>query len=165
MIYRTCIGCVKAAGPCDHRDFLRQKLSGMGITSIKFTCRQREEPYAPGDPVWVELIVSDPDFDESYTADFPATIIRMAGSTAVARVDLDAKSRFGDFNFEAKNENGFVKRPLKYFRPRDGERRTVCTTCSALDGNHEYGWSCHMAAELEKLAAEKAAEREREVRF
>jgi hypothetical protein len=166
MIYRTCIGCVKAAGQCSHRDYLRQKLAGMGLTSIKFVCALREAPFNPGDAVWVELITSDPEVMESgYTADFPATIIRVTGSKAVARVDLDAQSACGDYDFEAKNENGFVKRPLKFFKPREGERRVVCPVCSALDGNHEYGWTCHAAAEREKQEAERAAERTSEVIF
>lgn len=165
MIYRTCVGCIKAKEQCNHRDYLRQKLAGLGLTSIKFACHERKEPFAPGDPVWVELYVSDPDEDNQYTAPFPATIIRMVRSQAVARVDLDARSDCGEYPFEAKNENGFVKRPLKWFRPRDGERRIICPTCSAFDGGHEYGWTCHHEAEREKQAAERAAKEAAEVIF
>lgn len=165
MIYRTCVGCIKAKEQCNHRDYLRQKLAGLGLTSIKFACHERKAPFEPGDPVWVELYVSYPEEREQYTDSFPATIIRIVGSQAVARVALDAKSENEDYEFEAKNENGFVKRPLKWFRPRDGDRRIVCPTCSALDGNHEYGWTCHHEAEREKQIAERAAREAAEVIF
>jgi hypothetical protein len=165
MIYRTCIGCTKAKEPCNHRDFLRQKLAGMGLTSIKFVCHERKAPYEPGDPVFVEVYVNDSDYDQPYTAAFPATIIRCVGSQAVARVAIDAKSDCGAYDFEPKNENGFVKRPLKWFKPREGERRVVCPICSALDGNHEYGWTCHYKAKLEKEAADREAARAAEVMF
>lgn len=157
MIYRTCIGCVKQKTNCDHRDYLRQKLAGMGITSVKFACHARKAPYEPGDPVFVELYVSDPDEDQRYSAIFPATIIRVEGSKAVARVDLDAKSECGYYDFEPKNDNGFVKRPLKWFRPREGVRRIVCPICSALDGAHEYGWTCYNESERRRKDAERAA--------
>lgn len=165
MIYRTCIGCVKAKEPCAHRDFLRQKLAGMGITSVKFACALRKAPYEAGDAVWVELYVSDPDEEQGYSALFPATVIRVDGPKVVARVDANAKSECGYYDFEPKNENGFVKRPLKWFKPRDGERRVVCPTCSALDGEHEYGWTCHHKAKLEREADEREAARAAEVIF
>lgn len=165
MIYRTCFGCVKAKEPCDHREILRQKLSGLGLTSIKFVCRERKAPYEPGDPAWVELYVSDPDEDQGYSASFPATIIRLDGTKAVARVDAGAKSDCGCYDFEPKNENGFVKRPLKWFSHRVGDRRIVCPICSALDGKHEYGWSCHHKAMMEEEKAERAARLDSEVLF
>lgn len=163
MIYRTCIGCTKAKEPCNHRDFLRQKLAGMGLTSIKFVCHERKAPYEPGDPVWVVLVVAE--YDTHETAEFPATIIRLDGSKAVARVAPDAVSKCQDYLFQERNERGFVKRPLTAFRPREGERRVVCPICSALDGTHEYGWTCHHKAKLEKEAADREAARAAEVVF
>lgn len=157
MMYRTCIGCVKASSPCEHRNFLREKLAGLSITSVKFKCGIRQPPFEPGDPVSVTLYVGErPEWgEEFYEATWHAVIIRVNGSKAVAYIEPEALDESGEYNFESKTGAGYVKRPISAFTKRDAPRHVVCPTCSGVD-RHLEGWTCSLA---------KAADPEEEYPF
>lgn len=162
MIYRTCIGCVKAKEPCNHRDFLRQKLAGIGITSIKFSCAIRTPLFEPGDQVsvWLLNYEEGDGYREPATEACEATVIKCVGTKVLAYVHPNE-----DTDYVLKNESRFVKVSAQHVSKREGERRIVCPICSSLDGEHEYGWTCHHKAKLEREAAEREAAREAEVIF
>lgn len=52
MNYATCRGCIRAHQKCGARDALRSKILGLGITSIKWKCAERQNRFEIGDPVW-----------------------------------------------------------------------------------------------------------------
>lgn len=143
VAYRTCTGCVLQGKPCDMRDAMRERVRGLGITSIKWKCIGRVPRFKVGDLAWAKTTTGDG--DDSLTDLFPATVIRVLGAKALVFIDGDALSRGNEAPFEARG-NGFCKMPLSRLEPRDGEPETICPACEwpSFKG-HQDGRSCHYA--------------------
>ncbi len=50
--WRTCVGCHLQGKPCETRNDMRKPLKGLGVTSTKWKCHEREPRYRVGGPVW-----------------------------------------------------------------------------------------------------------------
>lgn len=140
MYYRTCLGCQFAKTECDHRSFLRDKLAGMGITSIKFACALRKPLFEPGDPIFVWLVNhSEGDGFETASEECSATVTGCAGTKVFAYVHPNE-----DTDYILRNDTRYVKVSAQHVRKRDGERLSVCKYCNAIEGIHEhaYGYRC-----------------------
>lgn len=139
--FRTCVGCHLHGLQCEARDGLKAALAGLSITSVKWRCKSRRPMFAPGDPVWARTVA---DYgDETTRDDFPATIIRLLGTSALVFISQGSESR-GGYIFETSG-NGFCKLPLSRLFERDGAKETLCRYCDApASHGHIPGYSCSM---------------------
>jgi hypothetical protein len=145
MTYRTCTGCVFGEAFCNVRENVKAQVKGLGVTSLKWTCKWKRLAFRPGDAVLVETLAFDPEGDEEfYVRTYPGIAIQNKGSKLICFIEPGA-SEHGDENlypFEPKGSGeGFVKVPLKRVSKRDGVRETVCHYCrkiTRLQGHEEH---------------------------
>lgn len=132
--YRTCIGCANSLTDCATLAAVRKQTAGLGITSMKWRCKDRAPRFQPGDAVWAR---TTPVFGWEIMEDFPATFISAAGSRALVKIEAGAPARNADYEFEPKNGGGgYCRLPLSRLSERDGERQTVCKHCQDVGGHH-----------------------------
>lgn len=146
-MYRTCVGCAKQGEPCEARDVLKGRLAGLGVTSIKWRCKDREARFQIGDPVWASTVGDQNEVDddgEPYRDHYPGHIIRDLGSTLLIYIEPGAPGREcqDDVPFSPR-ANGFCKIPLSRLEAREGDRETICKHCEwpSFKG-HQSGYSC-----------------------
>lgn len=145
--FRTCSGCVFDKEPCFHRDTLKAKLSGLGITSVRWKCKFRSARFIVGDPVWALTSESYGSADEGgpLKDDFAGFVIRSAGAKALVWIEpgTPGRERGEDgVRFEPSG-NGFCKIPLSRLKPREAEREAICPSCEwPASKGHQEGYSC-----------------------
>lgn len=161
-VFRSCVGCVYADEPCAALDRMKESLRGLRVTSVKWRCEDRRPRFEIGDQVWAETY-SDYGRRSAYgeddggtRANYPAVVIEVIGSKAVVFIEKDAPSQEFDDDYPfTPNGNGFCKIPLYRLKPRDGERETICKSCSWPERlGHQPGFICHHEI---KVAAQIAA--------
>lgn len=132
--YRTCGGCVRDRKPCDTRATLQRALAGLHMTSVKWRCQDRQEPYAPGDAVYARTAVDfgTPDEPGLLMARFPGVLVRILGTKAVVFIkpDEDGLDDNGEgVIFTPRNSDGFCKLPLLRIEARDAPAEGFCSKC------------------------------------
>ncbi len=145
--YRTCVGCALQGKPCVTRAAMREKLAGLGVTSIKWKCKSRLARFLVGDPVFA-FTLGCVEEGEAYMDHFPAVVVEVKGANAIVFIESGAAG-LEDVPFEPKGSgNGFCKIPLSRLREREGERETICPSCGwpARKG-HQEGYGCTNWAE------------------
>lgn len=163
-LYRTCVGCLSDKSPCVARDDLRERLKGIGVTSIKWKCKDREPRFVVGDPIWA-LTVEGQGSDhqeggEPYRDYFPGTVIRDCGSKLLVYIAPGSPGRDGEEYSFAPSGNGFCKITLSRISKRDGERETICKACELpASKGHQNGYSCTFSGDLE-VARDTAPKRD-----
>jgi hypothetical protein len=146
-MYRTCVGCELHRQPCDEREKVRAQIKGLGVTSIKWRCKNRVPIFNIGDPVWVHTVGSDDamaDDGEAYFDDYPGVAIRAAGTKMLVFIEQGAPGRdYGDEIPFNPRGTGFCKIPLSRLKVRDGEREDICPDCEwPAHKGHQSGYSC-----------------------
>jgi hypothetical protein len=135
--YRTCFGCKRAAAECERRQEVREAISGLGVTSIRFTCQAREPLFSPGDDVIVTWPMSFDGYGEAEDVPFMATVIGETRSGKY-RIRVHPGPCLDDEeDIEAPQDlrsDGHARVSASRLRPAGGPRRRVCTTCGEIPG-------------------------------
>jgi hypothetical protein len=141
MYMATCAGC-KFRDGCDHREFMRRKLRGTGITSVKFTCKLRETIFKPGQPVIFKTFVSaDDDMGNALAVEYPGYCIEQIGTKVIGFVKPGEHDIDDYTEFEPKN-GGFVKMPIARVRPDDGRPVVAIERCEQCYSIPAVGAPC-----------------------
>lgn len=130
MRMRTCFGCSLQEAQCDHRDAMKLALQGLGVTSIKWRCRNRVPQFIVGSRVWAVTDVSLTDyFDDRLVDDFPGTVVKILDhAKALVFIPKGALGRTSGAEFEPSS-NGFCKLPFSRMTLREDLEDTVCPAC------------------------------------
>lgn len=162
MFYRACLGCVRQGQPCDARDQLKARLKGLGITSVKWKCAEREARFAVGGRVWAKTFCGfiDEFSDGSPIEEFPGTVVRLMGSKALVYIRPGIIARDEETEFTpARGGHGFCKIPLSRLKARQGERANVCPECELPEEfGHQEGFACDARQRFEADRAKGGAE-------
>jgi hypothetical protein len=141
MYMATCAGC-KFRDDCDHRAFMRQKLRGAGITSVKFICKIRETIFKPGQPVIFRTFVSaDDDLGNALSVEYRGYCIEQVGTKVIGFIQPGEHDINDYAAFEPKS-GGFVKMPLMRVRTDDSRPAVVIERCRFCDGIPTLGTPC-----------------------
>ena len=130
---RTCYNCKLASAPCERRDAVKAQIKGMGITSIKFKCDQREPLFAVGQRVSVTWPVSygGGEYYECGLETWPATVVAERAPRFLICVD-EVESDHGTPRAEYLKAGPYAKVPAGRLDPLDEQSREVCPTCHEL---------------------------------
>ncbi|WP_428029766.1 hypothetical protein [Ancylobacter sp.] len=128
----TCNGCAYD-GACERQKDKRAALRGLGITTVKFICKERRDAFAPGQPVIFTTYVVDE--DEAYRGGSMAVryagyAVQQKGAKLVGFIkpeepDLDEEG----FPFDTKGR-GFVKMPIKRVAADPSREPIALSMCS-----------------------------------
>jgi len=129
----TCNGCA-FDGACGLQKDRRTALRGMGITAVKFICRDRVDVFHPGQAVIFTTFVSNEEEGGVHEVRYAGYAIQQMGTKLFGYIKPGAEEVSGDdIPFEAKS-GGFVKIPIKRVKA-DDSRPTVdlalCRQCGA----------------------------------
>jgi hypothetical protein len=146
MIYRTCFGCIHQGKPCTERDAVRERLRGLGVTSVKWVCNSRIVGFGAGDPVWVDTVSGyshvSQDGDERPPRDrFAGVVISVGATKAAVYIRPGTPGEDTECEFEPQS-NGFCSIPFKRLTVRAGEIETICKYCgwpSSAGHDPNYG--------------------------
>jgi hypothetical protein len=132
MNYATCRGCVRSRQKCETRDALRSKILGLGVTSIKWKCTDRQNRFEVGEPIWA--YTADWHFNSGEEGNptmdhFPGVVVHVcADGKITVFINKGAEGRETGAEFEPL-KGGFCKIPISRLSNRDGERETICKHC------------------------------------
>lgn len=159
--FHTCVGCASDKNTCGAFAAFKEKIKGLGITSVKWRCLNRVGRFHIGQPVWALTTViyrGGYDLDEVCRDEWPGHIIKLLGSSALVYIKpgVQAKDHDEEAPFEPKSGgNGFCRIPLSRLVARDGDDEEICKSCElpAFAG-HIEGYSCSRAAALKAREAQ-----------
>lgn len=138
MRYMTCIGCKLADTDCPFRRKLRDKIAGLGVTSIRWKCDGRVPAFKPGDAVWARTYSSDPDGYEDREDHFPGHVVDTMQKRVLVFIP-DGSVGSDGVSFVAR-KNGFCLLPYGRVTERDAPAEKICQHCqqpeSAGHGPH-----------------------------
>lgn len=144
-VYRTCYNCALAKLPCVRRDSIQTDIAGLGITSLKFSCKERKPVFERGQRVTVSWPVPDGgEYGNDYTLEgWPATVIRESGARFLIVVDdvpSDHETPARDY---VKNESLYARVPAGRLAPLAGEYRAICDACDQIPGDDGRYAGCY----------------------
>jgi hypothetical protein len=131
----TCNGCAYD-GACDRQKEKRAALRGLGISSVKFICRDRASVFSPGQPVIFTTFVSNEwDGDhETIEVSYPGYCIEQRGTKVFGFITPGVNDASGEgIPFDPKN-HGFVKISMRRVKPdetRNAVDLSACSWCGA----------------------------------
>lgn len=142
-VYRTCAGCLFAKGPCGEREKLRQKLTGLGLTSVKFKCGWRRPEFRPGEAISISMITYDDGYDAGswceYVDGYFVGDTSASSKVLVFAIPQSVSEVFGG-EIELRN-NGYMRLSRSYVKRREGVPASFCKDCgnlSAISGHTEW---------------------------
>lgn len=134
----TCNGCAYDRA-CERQNEKRAALKGLGITTVKFICRDRADVFQPGAPVIFTTFVAN-EWDEGrgcIEVSYPGYCIQQYGLKVFGYITPGINDVGGeDIPFEPQ-KNGFVKMPLSRVKPDDtrvSADLSYCGWCGAYAG-------------------------------
>lgn len=147
MIYRTCFGCIHQGKPCTERDAVRERLRGLGVTSVKWVCKSRIVGFDAGDPVWVDTVPgyashSDDGEGRPPRDRFPGVVVSVGTTKASVFIRPGTPGEDSGYEFEPQSK-GFCSIPFKRLTVRDGAIEEICEHCgwpSSAGHDPGYGW-------------------------
>lgn len=153
--YRPCAGCKFQKTDCAERTRVRQMIAGMCVTIISWKCSVREPLFRIGQKVIVTTADQyHGDEGDVMITEFPAHVVRHAGSRTVVYIKPGSESVDGDTTFETPNR-GFCKIPNDRIMATNEPDEAICRSCEmpACYG-HAEGYSCDpaFAKYLKKIA-------------
>ena len=140
--FRTCKNCKFEKWHCDHRDFMRGAIKGLGITSVKFNCAMRTRIFEDGQRVMLEWRCFDCNGYEEveWLAHFRATVV---GETAnrlrvILRVDpgASANDEYTKAEDVFKNDDLIIKARHECITPIDEPARKFCKFCLEFEAEN-----------------------------
>ena len=153
--YHACVGCAHDKATCDAFAAFKEKIKGLGLTSVKWRCPERVDRFHVGQPVWAltTVIYGDGYNDENVCRnEWPGHIIRLLGPSALVYIKpgVQAKDYDDEAPFEPKSGgNGFCKIPLSRLKTRGGEDETICKQCELPSfTGHQAGYMCSLAQKM-----------------
>lgn len=155
-LLKTCRPCA-FDGDCIRQKDLAASTKNLGLLTVTHSCRQRQNKYAPGQPVWVEVFDAPNDTESGYYGEdrrllcwFPGTFLKictpntqglvmvLAGATPEG---FASNEEFGTDGFEPYKGGayGICRAPWSRIKPREGEIEPLCDLCKeppALKGQN-----------------------------
>lgn len=137
--YRPCTNCVREKAPCPRRERIAAGIKGLGLTSVKFRCPEREPVFAVGQRVTVGWLVPPYHPDECSFEDYmeerwPATVVAEQGSKFLICVDDVDSDEGTPARSYIKSETLYCKVTVGKLAPLDEPRRCVCGVCGTVRG-------------------------------
>lgn len=141
MNYRTCYGCKVDKDACPRLKTLRERLSGLHITSVAFKCPERVPHFKTGDRVTVTWPFHEGDgyyTDEIFPVPFAATVVseKKPGRFRI-RVDDGPCADPEEFGYSCPDDltgNGHASVSFTRLEKRDEPAVNVCATCNGVLG-------------------------------
>jgi hypothetical protein len=135
--YRPCHNCKLERLPCARRDGIAAQIRGLGLTGVKFRCKERQPLFTVGERVNVTWLVPTGDSWDGYHEDrtsesWPATVVaerRPKFQILVDDVDSDYDTPARDY---IKNESLYAKVTAAKLTALDEPARNVCAVCQAV---------------------------------
>lgn len=161
-VYRTCRNCAHEREPCQQRENVRASLKGLGMTSVKFRCPDREPRFRRGQRVSVTWPVPDDSgYDMPTLETWPATVIRESGARFLVLIDDTDSDHETPATEYVKNPTLFARPAPNCVRPIDEPDVTLCMACDhAPDHPRRYCaeqerayWDIHCPNRREELPA------------
>lgn len=159
-VYRACWGCVSDGSTCPTRAAVRDQIRGLGVTSIKWRCKDRVPKFKIGDAVWVrtvsDMASSIDDNGETIFGDYPGHVVDIRGSKILIHIPAGAFPRNEDdypFSPSSHSGHGFCKVPFARVTARDSDREEICPQCSLpASQGHISGYACEYKCRLSDLS-------------
>lgn len=133
--FTTCTGC-RLKGECAHAEGLKAKIKGLGIRSMKFGCKLREDIFAPGQPVIFDTFANDDSEEGWCKVRYKGRVIKQMGGKVFGYIKPGSGDLTVEWPFKAK-ANGYVKMPLARVRAddtRDVADARCCDWCQSYPG-------------------------------
>jgi hypothetical protein len=135
----TCNGCA-FDGACERQKDKRAALRGLGITTVKFICKDRRDAFSPGQPVIFTTYVVDDDGEYRSGAievSYQGHCIKQFGLKVFGFIKPGTEDAGGEgIPFEAQKA-GFVKMPMRRVKADDTRLYadlSYCDQCGAYAG-------------------------------
>jgi hypothetical protein len=136
MAYLTpCFNCAAEKPECPRRQAMSKAIKGLGITSVKFNCPDRQSKFRPGQRVEFDWrYYADDGSGEGYTTSFVGTVMHeMAGNRRFA-IRVDQEGEHYDFPpSEVLRNPEFISVRPDDMRALEQPDRAICPNCAAYD--------------------------------
>lgn len=163
----TCNGCA-FDGACGVQKDRRKALRGMGITAVKFICRDRADVFYPGQAVIFTTFISDDEYLGGVAqVSYAGYAIKQMGIKLFGYIKPGSEDLSGEgIPFEARS-GGFVKMPIKRVKADNSRPAVYLSLCRQCGGYVNFGQclkdpTCPLpgscAAENAKSSIQEAAE-------
>lgn len=135
---QPCFNCAADKAACSRRAQVLQGLRGLGITSAKFACSERQSKFRPGQRIEFDWRYWEPIDDyggsEEFIVTFAGTIMREKPSNRRFSIRVDQEGEHYDFPPKdvLRNPEFTSVRPDD-IRPLDEPGRSICPNCAAYD--------------------------------
>lgn len=136
--FASCLNCATDKATCERRQAMNKAIKGLGITSAKFNCPDRQSKFRPGQRVEFDWRYYEP-VDDYGVADqcivtFVGTIMREKPNNRRFSIRVDQHGEHYDFapSEVLKNPEFTSVRPDD-IRPLGEPDRPICPNCAAYD--------------------------------
>ena len=139
--FYPCKNCTLEKSDCAKRTSMRSALKGLGITSVKFNCKERQMLFHIGQRVeFTWRVYGDGELqmgDDPCITQFNATVIQETRTGLRYTVRVDPESEYYDFDPKTvfRNENLVINVKPCDMRAIDEPDRTFCPSCLAYDAD------------------------------
>lgn len=147
-LYKPCQNCAVDAASCQTRQKVRAAISGLGVTSIKFACKERKPMFHPGQRVafkWAVYGETGEYWDaEKVQCEFHATVMKEKGLRFIVRVDDGPDHLDGEISAKDtfNNDNLVIKVKPSDMKALGQPDVAICQVCAKYEGEkgcHGYG--------------------------
>ena len=135
--YNTCRNCAVDKATCERRTKVSAGIKGLGLTSIKFTCADRQPLYRPGQRVGVTWPYYDPDCgweDRLSLETWPATVISETGKGFLICVDDVPSDNELPAREYIKSQNLYCNVSAAKLASLDEPDHAICEHCESTPG-------------------------------
>lgn len=160
MVYLApCFNCAADKATCERRATMREAIKGLGITSAKFNCPDRQAKFRRGQRVsfyWRYWEQTDNyGSSEEFYVTFRGTIMREMPGNRRFSIRVDQQHE----DYDLKPSDVLKNAEFTSVRPDDiralGEPdRPMCRLCSAYDDAEDIAAKCYGHGDLSNVAGE-----------
>jgi hypothetical protein len=146
--FQPCFHCAADKANCLRRASIRQSISGLGLTSVKFTCADRVPRFRRGQRVSFDWRYYDDDGSgEEYTASFVGTIMHEKKGNRRFAIRIDPDGEFYDLKpAELLKSPEFISVRHDDIKVLDEPDRPMCLTCAAYQDTSDVEAKCYRSA-------------------
>lgn len=136
--FAPCFNCVVNKATCTRRAAMRKAIKGVGITSAKFPCPDRQSKFRPGQRVEFDWRYYEPIDDYGgaveYHATFRGTVMREKPNNRRFSIRVDQEGEYYDLSpAEVFNNPEFTSVRPDDIRPLDEPDQSICPNCAAYE--------------------------------